>query len=108
MKRKLRKMMVGLMLISSLYNVAFAENSISIAVSCTIPAVPGLNVPWVAEKTTRIESPPEVTSVQQETQKLQEKTEAESPNTIQESKEKEIELADKRTSSVSIETLYVR
>lgn len=54
-KMLLRKLMVGLVIVLSTVGTSQAENSFSLSVSCSIPAVPGLNVPLIEEETTRTE-----------------------------------------------------
>ena len=44
-KMPLRIMMIALVLLSSFMEIAEAGESKTIAVSCTIPAIPGVNVP---------------------------------------------------------------
>lgn len=106
MKKILMIILMSAMVIGAAGEIAFAGNSEAIMVSCSIPAVPGLNVPLLQERTTRIE--PNMAAIKEANLKPQEKTAAEPPKMIQESKEKKIELADKGATSVSVETIYVR
>lgn len=54
-KMLLRKLMVALLIVLSTAGMSQAGDSLSLAVSCSIPAVPGLNVPLIEEETTRTE-----------------------------------------------------
>lgn len=62
MNKSLRKALVAVMFLLSLTGVA---SSVEFQVSCTIPAIPGVNVPLIEEET-RI--PPEEYTNTQETQ----------------------------------------
>ncbi len=102
MKKILMILLVSLIGICAVAQIAFAGNSVSFAVSCSIPAVPGLNAPpYVQDKTIRVEEP---YTQQIKTQEPQE-TKIE---TIQETTEKQTELADGKTASVEVETVYLR
>lgn len=82
MRKTLKRYIIGLGILLSLVNAAFAGDSISFSVSCTIPAIPGVNAPpFPEEKTVKTET---ATTVQQETKTNQEEPKTESPSMIQE------------------------
>lgn len=85
---------IGLMIILSTVNLSLASDNISIPVSCTIPAVPGLNAPLIKEETVKTGETEEIKT--------------DSPIMIQEDTKKEIRLADGRTISVIVQTIYSR
>jgi hypothetical protein len=105
MKKILMVLLVGVTMVGFVSGIAFAGNSASFAVSCSIPAVPGLNAPpYVQDKTIRIEEPRAEITSRIETEKPQEAK----AETIQQTAQKEIELADGKTTSVEVETMYLR
>lgn len=97
-------LMIGLLIIS-LIGRAWAQDSFSISVSCSIPAVPGLNAPLIEEETPRVTETDEFT---QKDAKNQEEIRLESPTLLQEDKEKQIQLAEGETSTVIVQTIYSR
>lgn len=97
---------MGFVIVVSIYaNLTWAANSATYAVTCTIPAVPGVNAPLLEEKTVRTEMD---TGVQKEIKNQQEETKVESPATIQQDSEKEMRLADGKAKSVIVQTIYSR
>ncbi len=56
--------LVGLILFS-LGTDALAGNNISLTMSCTIPAIPGLNAPLIEQETTKTQQPSVATMQQQ-------------------------------------------
>jgi hypothetical protein len=48
----MKRLALALIICCAIYGVAFAEN-VTFNVSCTIPAIPGLNAPPYTEKTNR-------------------------------------------------------
>jgi hypothetical protein len=102
MKKKLiYKVLISLMLVLAIGDVSLAADSSSIPVSCSIPAVPGLNAPPIAEKTT------ERDLVERDT-KIKEDAQEQSPSTIQEDDADKIVLADGKTSKIITQTIYSR
>jgi hypothetical protein len=90
----------------ALIDFARAGNSSStIAVSCSIPVVPGLNAPPYQRKLEAIDP-----AIQAKQENLQPAVtqEPQAAQFIQETKEKEITLASGNTASVAVETIYVR
>ena len=107
MKSKcLRELLMGMIVILAFSNMAWAGNSASIAVSCSIPEVPGLNAPPFLEKTVLIEPnnpKPKGTKI------AQEEAQGEATNTvIEEESEKKILLAEGKSGSVIVQTIYSR
>ncbi|MCX5707703.1 MAG: hypothetical protein NTY14_01775 [Candidatus Omnitrophica bacterium] len=77
----------------------FAEDSVSIAVSCTVPAIPGVNAPLLEAQTTIVNSASQISKNGQlpdQSPTLQEDTEEENLNT---QNQKDIVL---------VKTFYVR
>jgi hypothetical protein len=102
---------LGLAVFSSLLfigaNSVLAEDSVNIQVSCTIPAIPGLNSPLL-EAQSIVAAPP---ASKAENQQLTIKTQLEQPLiTIQEeSKEKEDQKnSESGKNIVLVKTFYVR
>lgn len=93
-----------LMLSMGLSHKAEAQDSYSIAVSCSIPAVPGLNAPIVEEETM------EPMDTKQNPGSQQEETKIELAEMIRETKEEKILKAQDENSStaVTLQTVYSR
>ncbi|MCM8795776.1 MAG: hypothetical protein NC928_03735 [Candidatus Omnitrophica bacterium] len=86
-----KKILIGLIIFLTISDLGFTGDSLTFSVSCSIPAIPGVNAPPFSEG--RIEQK-ENTSVQQET-KIQEKDqekEPKSPLMIQEENPEETKL----------------
>lgn len=82
---------VLLIFLPILLDGAEAGDSFSFSVSCTIPAIPGLNAPpFIEEKTVKVETDKTVEQVKQEKEKQEE--EIESPSIIQEDIDRETQL----------------
>lgn len=95
----INKSLITLMILLSIVGIAIADDSFSIPVSCSIPAVPGLNAPPLTEKETELSIP----SKQDNEAEVMEKSSA-----IQENTEKEIILADGSSVTVTAKTIYSR
>jgi hypothetical protein len=99
----MKTMLLGLALFSLLLfpgagNV-FAEDSVSIAVSCTVPAIPGVNAPLLEAETTVVNSASQISKNGQlpdQSPTLQEDTEEENLNT------------QNQKNIVLVKTFYVR
>ncbi|MCX7661940.1 MAG: hypothetical protein N2Z79_04575 [Candidatus Omnitrophica bacterium] len=89
----MKNIILSILLIFILGMEVFAE-SITFSVSCTIPAIPGVNAPPFAEK--KEESFSQVTKKESQN------------NFIEEKETKEIQLADGKIYSVIIKTVYER
>lgn len=93
----MKKIIVSLILVLFLVELAHAENSASIAVSCTIPAIPGVNVPLIQEKTPNLE----LNTAQEEI--------ADTNTAVVFQKDtEEIRLAEGEKSLVNVQTFYNR
>ncbi len=46
-----KKVTIGLLIVLSTAGLSLAGDSASISISCTIPAIPGINVPLITEET---------------------------------------------------------
>lgn len=97
-------MIIGLIILLSLIRIAAAEN-ISFTISCTIPAIPGVNVPPFEEETEKTKTEQ---AVMEEAKSPQEKAKTESSIMIQTDTQKEIGSVEGRTSSVLVKTVYAR
>lgn len=97
---------IGLIIWPSLANLVFAGDNLSIPISCTIPAIPGVNAPLIEEETfkTKVDTPqpPKVES-QQETQ-----PQTKSPPMIQEDSQKKKIINEDQKSLVIVKTIYSR
>ena len=92
MKRRIKILVLGLIIAVFLIDAASAgSDSLTIQVSCSIPAVPGLNVPLLTEETLRLPD----TDLSQETEEDKQEKET-------------IFLAENDGSEVVVKTLYVR
>ena len=93
MKNKLFiKLMIALLIIATGWDVSWAE-SLSFSVSCTIPAIPGVNAPPFPEEKTATPQVQQI--VEQKAKEKPEETKAEAPAMIQED-------------SVDVKTIYPR
>jgi hypothetical protein len=104
MRKSFSKGLVVLIILLSLVNYTWAGDSFSFSVSCSIPAVPGLNAPPLEEKTDKvaenISAPQDIDiTVTAGTQSF--------PR-IEESKEQIIRLVDGGSIAVATKTVYGR
>lgn len=104
--------LIGLMLLA---HPALAENSSSCAtilVSCSIPAIPGINVPLIQEKISNIEAGTSAAEEKQNQNPAEEPKENEiknePPAMIQTDSDNKILLADGKNLSLAVQTLYSR
>lgn len=103
-KNILKKTVAGLIIVLSFVGVAKAGDSISFSVSCTIPAVPGVNAPpFPTEKS--VEENRDTNIIVQEQTETYAKNE---PTLIQEDAEEEIVLAEGKTTTITVQTIYAR
>jgi len=90
-----------------LIDLATAGESRSISISIVIPEIPGVNAPVIEENT--IQTKIQATAMQQNAHNLEGENKSESPETIQEDEEKEIQLAENKDKSVvMVKTIYSR
>lgn len=100
-KPSLKRISISLIILFSAVGISTADDNFSIPVSCSIPAVPGLNAPALTEDATGTEltvSPNGDTGVK----------DPDSPSVIQEDSKEEIILADGRIATATTETIYKR
>ncbi len=98
MRRKIAGL-IGMISLAALPCFASAAD-VSLAVSCSIPAVPGLNAPLLVE-----------TAAQPENQNIAPvriESEDESPATLQEDSDGQIVLANGKTAGLTVQTVYSR
>jgi len=92
------------MILISLTNTAHAGDGISLSISCTIPAIPGVNVPLIEEETLKTQTD---THIAQKTEP-QKETQSETPTMIQEDNQEEKLIGEEQNSLVLVKTLYSR
>ena len=83
-------------------STASAGESISMTISCTIPAIPGLNTPMVEEEVLRTESPVETQT------DYQKETLAVSSSVIQQDSQEEKIITEGKESFLMVKTIYDR
>ncbi len=76
-------LIIGLIILLSLMNVAIAGDSLSFTISCTIPAIPGLNAPLIEEKA----SETQMNDTTAREMKVQQENELDTQEIIQEDRE---------------------
>ena len=106
MKNILKISMIGLMLILSLVNTVKAE-SISLSITCRIPAIPGVNAPLIEEEKIKTEPPkttPEEIKIKNEPK---EETKTQTSAMIPQDKEETIS-AERNDSQLIVKTIYAR
>lgn len=77
-----------------LAGVACAGDNLSLSISCTIPAIPGLNAPLIEEETLKVESQKEI--------------QPQSPTMIQQDNQEEKLMYEEQNSLVLVKTIYSR
>jgi len=97
MKDVLKRAITVVIFILSFSGVVWAGDSVAFTISCTIPAIPGVNAPLVENKIGQKD-----TTVAQDTNK-QVEIEKQEPATIE-----EIRLAQGATASATTKTIYSR
>lgn len=102
MKKVWREMIIGLIVLLTIADVACAEG-ISLTISCTIPAIPGVNAPPFEEETTQTkkDNPAQIiVEPQQENQPT--------PTMIQQDKPEEKETSEGQKTLAMVKTIYSR
>ena len=104
MKRIRMISMLGLIIWLCLANLVFAGDNLSIPISCTIPAIPGVNVPLIEEETfkTKTDTP------QQPKVESQQETQPQTPAMIQEDTQGEMVISEDQKSLIIVKTIYSR
>ena len=103
MRKILRESIIGLMILLNIVSVARAE-SISLSMSCTIPAIPGVNAPLIEQEKpqAKTDNPAQLTvSAKQETQ-------PQTATLIQQDTKIEKETSQTENSLVMVKTFYSR
>jgi hypothetical protein len=103
MRITLRKMFVVLLILLAMADLAKAEEA-SFTISCTIPAIPGLNAPLIVEEKpqTNVANPAPTTTVKSQTE-----TQEQAPAMIQE-EQKERKTSENQDTLVIVKTVYSR
>lgn len=99
----LRVSIIGLVILLSAVE-AFAGDSRSISMSCTIPAIPGVNVPLIEEKTLQTEAKP----ASQTALDSQKEIPQPAPAMIQQDTQEEKAINESQKTLVMVKTLYSR
>ena len=107
MKKTLEMLSGMLMLMVMVAGAAYAGNSQNIMVSCSIPGVPGINMPLLQQNSVRVE-PAQSALPETKAYAAAEETKPKAMALLQQTEEKKIELAKGQSAAVTIETLYVR
>lgn len=102
--RLLNKSMVGLIIVLSVVKLSLADDSFSVAVSCSIPAIPGVNAPPF--ETGRLET--QVNTVTSETAEPQKENGGERALLIEEDTQKEQITGKNQKTTIIVKTLYSR
>jgi hypothetical protein len=106
MKKIIYKALISLTITLCMFGVSFAADSSSIAVSCSIPAVPDLNAPPFPDKNTQ--QAVSTATPQQKSDELKNAPQETPIAAIQQETKKEIVLASGETASVVTQTIYSR
>lgn len=101
----LKSGLISLMMLLFVVDISLAGNSASISVSCTIPAIPGINVPPFSEE--KLEKQRTDKTVEEKIKNPEKEYNTASLLIIQEER-KEIRLANEKTTSIAVTTIYVR
>lgn len=105
MKKNLKKLIIGLMIfISITIGAAFAGDSFTIAVSCTIPAIPGVNAPLIEEEISKTDT--QATAPQEVN--LQKETSQPASETIQQAVQEEKVITSGQKPTMIVKTIYDR
>ncbi|MBI4707126.1 MAG: hypothetical protein HY761_04270 [Candidatus Omnitrophica bacterium] len=103
-KEILMKVAVLTLLALAFAGNCFAGNTVSIAMSCTIPAIPGVNAPPYRNANEQKNN--EV--IAEEKNYTENESETKSQELIQQENEREIQLADGNMQQVNTQTIYSR
>ncbi len=103
----MKRLMIGILVILFSGSAAFAGNSVTITVGCTIPAIPGVNAPPFPEGAPSVKADENASGGQE--QKSYENIEySVIVKDIREENTEEIKLADGRDASFTVQTVYSR
>ena len=99
-----RGVIIGLMIMCCFNDLAQAGNSLSLSMSCTIPAIPGVNVPLIEEETLK----PRVDTAKQEKVEPTEEPKPQAPSLIQEDAPEDKTINEGQNELVMVKTVYGR
>ena len=99
-----RTLVISLIIVLSLIDVTQANDNFSISVSCSIPAVPGLNVPFIEKET--LETQADTAATQQV--ESQQESQPQSLSMIQQDTQEEKKISQEQKSLVLVKTIYSR
>lgn len=100
----LNKTLIGLTILLSMLDMSWADTTTSVAVSFTIPVMPGLNAPLVEDETVAI---PANTNEQKKLETFSENSET-TPALIQQDTQKEALTAKEEQTTKMVKTIYTR
>jgi len=103
MKSKFLRLLVAVVLTIMAYDIAYAGNSQTIHVSCTVPSIPGVNAPALETSQQGHSNLPSLA----EENKAQEGT-SQQGEMIEEETRQEIMLAQDQGESLKLQTVYMR
>ena len=95
---------MGLMILLFLMDAAQAGDGISLSISCTIPAIPGVNAPLIEGETLKTQTD----STTQQKIEPQAETQSQTPVMVQQDTQKEEITSEEQDSLVTVKTLYSR
>lgn len=99
-----RKFIIGVIISLLLTGVAYAGDTLSLSISCTIPAIPGVNAPLIEEETLTTKEDPNI----KEKIESQEAIQPQSPAMIQQDNQEEKLMYGGQNSLVLVKTIYSR
>ena len=105
MKNMWLNLIMGVIFLLSLADIVLAGDNLSMSISCTIPAIPGLNAPLIEEETSKTDMDVPVQS------KTESQTEVQSPAPAmieQDTQEEKVIQEEDQKSLVMLKTIYSR
>ena len=112
MKNEIKKMAIIPVMIFCMATEAFAGDSAYIAISCTIPAIPGINAPIISEEMNEQTGNIATTNQKESKEPLPEIKDKIIPQELPESKKNNTEhiffLSEKNTAAGLLQTVYSR
>jgi len=101
----MKKLLIALLIVFSMISIAAAESK-SYTISCTIPAIPGVNAPPLLEQKT-VQNVPEINMAQRAETANEAVNNAVLP-TVQKEESNQIQLANGETKTMTVQTFYSR
>jgi len=112
MKNKIKKMAIISVMIFCIVGEVFAGDSVYIAISCTIPAIPGINVPIISEEMNEQTGNVATTNQKESKEPLPEIKDKIIPQELPEAKKNNMEhlffLSEENTATGLVQTIYSR